>query len=144
MTANEWILLKNVSFLWWQRTTVKASDTDVEVSEVTKKKHVTMTTDELPPNSRSSTPNKMKKGASTVTDIRNRYCKVLLLNNSLSLHTIYSPKILILIIARKITHLFLFYSLLTNKKLFWPQKKNKFFMRKNKTFLVEFFLMKVS
>jgi hypothetical protein len=50
----------------------KASDTDAEVSEVTKKKHVTMT-DDKKPRSRSTTPKLTATG--TVTDIRNRYCK---------------------------------------------------------------------
>ncbi|KAG5679275.1 hypothetical protein PVAND_008854 [Polypedilum vanderplanki] len=50
--------------------THRASDTDVEVSETTKKKHVTMTDEKQ--NSRSTTPNMMAKSTVTVTDIRNR------------------------------------------------------------------------
>lgn len=44
----------------------KASETDAEVSETTKKKHVTMEE----PNSRSNTPSKMTAATS---DIQNRY-----------------------------------------------------------------------
>lgn len=46
----------------------KASDLDGEVSEITKKKHVTL--DERP-NSRSCTPK--KSSPSNMVDIRNRY-----------------------------------------------------------------------
>lgn len=53
---------------FYKKKCMKASDTDIEVSEVTKKKHVTL---DDRPSSRSNTP-KMTS-SSTVNDIRNRY-----------------------------------------------------------------------